>query len=489
MPFVDIRSEDDYASIYYITNSPFGNVMGFDPGKPTIIMLHPMYLDSTWLCNQFGDPRLHQHYNLIAFDMRCCGSSTCRPSGKHDSWVEAADLAFCHQALQLPPSHILACEGISVNCALRFAILYACCLSCMESSELDAVLRRFRFPEMCLSLTLINVPAPTEMAWVFTALDEATQACCYAEDLESFEHAAMEAVRFTVGPDCEADLQDELIAYWEVHMPPSRRVRTVEQMNVLMNRVPLKSYMLKDIKKPVLIIHGERNETCPVKYAERLVADLVNAKDGAILYLVKGGSGALNILPGTASIANQVVAKFISRFNYEEVDMKPSSTPIPERMSAALLKLSEITGDSSIASRNPVSSLSFSCLSPEAVKGQTESIALYRKGQSTAFVPKGPDGGPIRKYSERKKDHWFQGEKDGISYATSFLPTKQGKQDVEHEKAIPLPTSEPVPTEMQGRLRRPIVSPNSVDRHVIKGSMAKVVGSNSTPVSLQRLLK
>ncbi|KAK7471117.1 hypothetical protein VKT23_002531 [Stygiomarasmius scandens] len=396
MPFVDLHSKDDYASIYYITNTPLGNVGGFDPKKPTIIMLHPMYMDSTWLDNQFGDPRLDKNHNLIAFDMRVCGNSSCRPSGKHDTWVEAADIAFCHMALQLPPCHILACEGISVNCALRFAIL---------------------FPDMCLSLTLINVPAPTELGWTFTALDEVTSTFCYAEDLESFEHAAMEAVKFTVGTNCDPDLQDDLIAYWELSMPPTRRVRAVELMNVIMNRVPLKPHMLKHIKQPVLIIQGERNETCPVKFAEKLVADLVNARNGAILYTVKGGTAALSIIPGTASIANQVFAKFVSRFKFDDVAMKPISKPVEERMAEALVKLSELTGDSAIASRNPTSSLSFSCLTLDAVKGQTDSLELYRKGQSNAFNPILPDGTPIRRYSERKKEHWFQGERDGISYA------------------------------------------------------------------------
>jgi pimeloyl-ACP methyl ester carboxylesterase len=97
MPYVDFHSPDDYASIYYCTNAPRGNVSGFDPEKSTIIMLHPLFLDCTWLDNQFGDPRLGQSFNLIAFDMRVSGRSSCRSTGRHDSWVHAADLALCHQ--------------------------------------------------------------------------------------------------------------------------------------------------------------------------------------------------------------------------------------------------------------------------------------------------------------------------------------------------------------------------------------------------------
>lgn len=103
MPFVDLLSPDDYASIFYKTNATYGNVGGFKPDLPAIIMLHPLFLDLTWLDNQFGDPRLRASYNIIAFDMRVCGRSTCRPSGRHDSWVEAADLAHCHQVRQVLP--------------------------------------------------------------------------------------------------------------------------------------------------------------------------------------------------------------------------------------------------------------------------------------------------------------------------------------------------------------------------------------------------
>jgi pimeloyl-ACP methyl ester carboxylesterase len=104
MPFVDLHSQDDFASIFYTTNTTFNNVSAFDPERPTIIVLHPLFLDSTWLDNQFGDPRLSGHYNVIAFDMRTCGRSRCRSSGRHDSWVDSADLAFCCQVSLCYPS-------------------------------------------------------------------------------------------------------------------------------------------------------------------------------------------------------------------------------------------------------------------------------------------------------------------------------------------------------------------------------------------------
>lgn len=142
MPFIDLVSKDDRVSLWYTTNTPMGGTSDFDQTKPTVIMLHPLFLDSSWLNTQMEDPRLNERYNIVAFDMRTCGRSIATPSGKHDTWVDAADLAFAHlvrrrsiayrafvinisneQALGLPPAHFFAVECISVNAALRLAAL------------------------------------------------------------------------------------------------------------------------------------------------------------------------------------------------------------------------------------------------------------------------------------------------------------------------------------------------------------------------------
>jgi hypothetical protein len=95
MPFVDLpNAHDDYASLWYITNSSTGTVGGFDPSKATVLLLHPQFLDSAWLSAQLEDPRLSTNYNLIAIDARHSGQTTSRLNGKQDSWTDAADLAF-----------------------------------------------------------------------------------------------------------------------------------------------------------------------------------------------------------------------------------------------------------------------------------------------------------------------------------------------------------------------------------------------------------
>lgn len=110
-----------------------------------------------------------------------------------------------------------------------------------------------------------------------------------------------------------------------------------------------------------------------------------------------GGSSSLSIVPGHASIATQVLSKFLSRLPRLRSELVPPSISVQERMSVALARLAELMEDPNIATRDPMSSLSFCCLDPDAIKGQTETILTYRKGEQEAFTPLAPNGRPLRK--------------------------------------------------------------------------------------------
>lgn len=138
MPFVDIATKDDYASLWYWTNTCNNNVGIFDPARPVLVLLHPAGLDSSWMQPQVEDPRLYNNYNIIMFDTRITGKSRCRYSGKHDLWVTAADLAQAFYHLRLPPAHIFAPDLYSFA-AMRFAALYVvvtCLPGCVAQSTL-----------------------------------------------------------------------------------------------------------------------------------------------------------------------------------------------------------------------------------------------------------------------------------------------------------------------------------------------------------------
>ena len=150
MPYVDLLHPTDAVSIWYISSSRLRTVNSLPKDKPTIVMLHPLYLNSSWMWGQIDDPRLNSAFNIIAFDTRTSGKSMSTPSGLYDTWVQAADLALCLQVcirvrilrgfcvlnprvsigllnsgqhLHLPSVHLVGIETVSVNCALRFAML------------------------------------------------------------------------------------------------------------------------------------------------------------------------------------------------------------------------------------------------------------------------------------------------------------------------------------------------------------------------------
>lgn len=463
MPYVDIHSTGDYASIYYTTNSPYGNVSGFDPDKPTLIILHPMFLDSSWLEHQFGDPRLDPHYNIIAFDMRTAGKSTCRNSGRHDSWVDAADLAICHQKLNLPPCHIFALEALAVTCALRFALL---------------------FPEMCLSLALCNVPSPTEPKWTQGTMTDVMHAWCFAEDYGSLELAAVDLLNFFIGPNRDADLQDEVVAYWMKHAPPLKRPWLIETLSVLMNRTALSAEAYAEITQPVLIIHGERNEICPRKHSEALATQLTGSNGGAVIYTVRGASTYLSIIPGSASIVNQTLAKFISRIPHTRAEIVPPEESIPERMQRALKRQGDLLrrrdrGDDTL---DPACPLSFSCLSETMVEAQMQLIRSYCADRWSAYNPLGPDGRPLRMLSASRKEQRSQCEKNGVSVAaTKFPPPEYHKRD-----------SDKPPRAEHGQVVRPghMATPTlDIDKFhtLVRVPMAKVM-RDSTSAPITRLL-
>ncbi|TFY58564.1 hypothetical protein EVJ58_g6343 [Rhodofomes roseus] len=472
MPYVDLVSGDDYASIWYDTNAPNGNVGGFDPAKPTVVMLHPLFLDSSWLYPQMDDHRLNSQFNVIVFDTRSTGRSIARPTGKFDLWVTAADLALCFYHLRLPAAHIFAPE-LNAYAALRFAVL---------------------FPELVLSLTLCNVPAQTEIRSVFEALEELCQLWAFSEDLESFEYSCKEVLDF-FAQDAHPDLQDDLVAYWEVHYPPFRRTYVITNVNLLMNRTPLTPVELARITCPVFIIQAESSQTHPVVYAEQISQHLANVPGGsASIFPVKASQGYLSLM--SASIVNQVFMKFLVRQPPARSDPLRLEEPLVDRMRTALSALGTVRNDPSIADRDPLSPLSFSCASAEIVRSQEETRTTYEKGQRTAFSPLGLDGRPLRKFSERK-DHWLDGGADGFSYSSAnnfrkkATKQKPPRRREELEPSIVLPPSEPVSEELQqvSRLRRATINPSAVDKQVIKGTMAKVVSTSQGVPSLPRLLR
>jgi hypothetical protein len=139
---------------------------------------------------------------------------------------------------------------------------------------------------------------------------------------------------------------------------------------------------------------------------------LANAKDGALLYFIRGactqssqlicmlrrnpgGQGCLGVVPECASIANRVFASFLARQPPARPDPLP---PHPARLDEALQKLSEIVDDPEIASREASSPMAFTCVSPAVVRRRAQIYAQAAAGHRGAFSPLDNHGRPKRKY-------------------------------------------------------------------------------------------
>ncbi|PAV21086.1 alpha beta-hydrolase [Pyrrhoderma noxium] len=475
MPYIDFVSKEDRVSLWYTTNTHQGGTSDFDPDKPVVVILHPLFLDSTWLTHQMEDPRLSSRFNLLAFDMRCSGRSNSRPSGAHDAWVDAADLAFALTALCIAPAHVFAIENLSVHAALRLAAL---------------------FPETCLSLTLVNVPPPTELEWVFDFYGETLNMWCHPQDLDEFDHALVQITTCFLEKDCTPELRDELIAHWSTLYPPWRRTRIYEIFHCVLNRTPLPDTVLACITQPTLIIQADKTRVSPVKYAEVLAQKLVNVEGRARVHTIKGSPEYVTIVPTCASIVNRVFSEFVSRqtrSNPPWTNRYPTVRARKERMQEALQRLADMMGDQSIATRDPSCPLSFSCVTPEIFQNQSDVLRRQMIDEQNAFSPLGMDGRPCRRFSERQNDHWFQAEKDDEYYA-------QSKSDLNKEEKIKalenlvtatelsnsstkdgdyLSAQEPVSSEVArtGRLRRSTISKHVVEKATIGDQLTSAAQS------------
>lgn len=75
-----------------------------------------------------------------------------------------------------------------------------------------------------------------------------------------------------------------------------------------------------------------------------------------------------------------------------------SSSERAERIHQALQTLASLLGDETIATRDPTSALSFSCVSKEVLQSETELLNLQMKDELTAFSPLGLDGRLLRRF-------------------------------------------------------------------------------------------
>lgn len=378
MPTVSISHE---LELNYICNAPSNDPLRFDHSRPTIVLLHGCWVDSSWLKYHFNDPRLVDHYNLIGFDARACGQTKSPILPSRDSWVDASDLAVALSLLGIQKCHIFAIQCTSVHAAYRFALLY---------------------PEMTLSLCLCQLPANVEPDWVLQAHEELIEAMCFPPDLETIERAYIETNYLLFSGMLTPDQSDEICAYWQTQFPATKRINTIQSSLPISQRVSLTDSMFKRLQMPILVLQGEKYVTSPIYQAEEEVSKMPHGQ----LLIVRGGPESFTLVPSCATVVNRVYSTFLSRL--------PAYQPfIPvirskERTYAlGLQRLSQIFEDPSISQREPIDA-SFSMISPEKIAEIAAILAHFEKDQDKALTALDSDGRPIKRISEVKDDQGFR---------------------------------------------------------------------------------
>ncbi|KAL0577499.1 hypothetical protein V5O48_004485 [Marasmius crinis-equi] len=131
MPSVNVETRSGRVKFnYYISTPEETFAKTIDPNLPTILFIHPGYIDSISFHSQFRDPRLRR-FNLVAIDLRSHGYTTGAPVKSPYSTIEAAeDIAKFMDAARIPPSHVVA---LSMGTMIAFELAIS-------------------FPERCLSI-------------------------------------------------------------------------------------------------------------------------------------------------------------------------------------------------------------------------------------------------------------------------------------------------------------------------------------------------
>ncbi|VDB84904.1 unnamed protein product [Peniophora sp. CBMAI 1063] len=397
MPYVDVHLGSDHATFFYLTNSGTGYASGIDPSKPTILFLHPDLLDTSWLGQQFGDPRLDEQFNLISFDRRNAGKTQSRFNPKLDSYTDAVDVAVLCLQLQLPPVHVLTSGPYSGDVGGRFCML---------------------FPELAKSLTMISPGAGRNPDGATSALAEMFHLWETAPDVQTLEFSLHQIVELICGTNVNPDLADDLIAYYETNYPPVRAARLGQIADSVVNRLPLTKLELASITIPCLLIHGDNHSLWPKSKIDAMAADMVRVPDGgARVVTVKGGKGYMAIQPEFASVINRVYTQFLDRLPRHDQNLRAPPSPLSRRLRQALDDLDSLTGATDAREDDVLNSMSFSRSSFKAQQAAAKMHRRFEEKQKTAYNPLTSNGRPRQRYSERKFDHWFHVDADGMSYA------------------------------------------------------------------------
>ncbi|KAG8973452.1 hypothetical protein FRB90_009924, partial [Tulasnella sp. 427] len=364
MPFLDLPR--DKISIWYTTNLRNDSIANLDRNKPTLLILHGMFLNTRFLAPQFNDPRLSDNFNLIAYDAMSCGKTKNPVSPQNDLWCQAALIAQVSFELKLPPFHLMANGMNPVAAALRFNILF-----------------------------------PGSIDWCAKAYTDLLQMWSFAPNLEQIEEACMEVAFFLFGENVLTKEQtDEVIGMWMQAWPPGRRSHLLDIAALISGRVPLTQAEYDRITVPTFLVTGDSSVVHTIQMAEELQDSLRNTRGGCKLQVIRGGQECLHLPQSSAGFVNRFLWQFVNSIEKDNQEANFVAPPLPKKLSdymkGGLDVLAELMDDQKVKKREAKSIFSFCRAPAEGVKGMEAFIGQFKNGEKQAFSPLGKDGQPLR---------------------------------------------------------------------------------------------
>ncbi|GAA5976772.1 hypothetical protein JCM5350_007243 [Sporobolomyces pararoseus] len=351
MPYISLPGS---VELYYEQpNSPHDY-----SSKPSLVLIAPSWTNVLALSPYVE--ALKDSYNLTLLELRSHGRSTNPVVAEFDFFVGAADVAFAMEALKLPPSHLFAAGGPAFQTAVKLTLL---------------------FPSQVLSLILVGVATFFAEPRNKEAFREVDDVWFSPESSEEFVEVLGAISDFLFGDkrpgEDQVKIKDWLIGTIARKYNPFKG-REVWMASVPNHRHPrLTPELLATIKQPILMIQGERDLAFPIEDIESFTKCFTSAKE---MQFQRVSDGPHLLALSHPSLVISLMKPFLSRHN------SFSSSPIPLSHSEALTTLSRIGSDSSITSRDPRNSLSYSLVCAQELRDGQERLEEMLKGERECLL-------------------------------------------------------------------------------------------------------
>ncbi|KAK4686930.1 hypothetical protein P7C73_g3178, partial [Tremellales sp. Uapishka_1] len=264
---IDLPTRD--VSLYVRISAPGNRTAdAINVNFPTILLLHPIWVDGFFFYPQCDDPLFHENYNLVCIDLRGHGASECRSNERpFDFWACAEDVHAVVERLGVFDFHLVGCSTGSVA-ALKYTSRHAARVK---------------------SLTLVSLPPREEVADIELAYKELHDTLIEAvthEDEEDLDRLTLATFSFGVSAfsnDAIRELRAEYMGLARQRFKKDTIKETAYWiLNPMMKRVPWTREDVESISCPVLILQGTADEFCHLE-DNRILGSWINDRQYASL--------------------------------------------------------------------------------------------------------------------------------------------------------------------------------------------------------------